>query len=172
MTIKQLVASSIIIYICAAGVSYVGARTFGVASVGTPKVANVPTEPTIPPEPLTEECPTNGKMYGKTAKAKWEKRRPLGVVIENHQESRPQSGISNADVVYEGVSEGGVTRTLSIFTAKMQRQSGQFAQHVFISSICFVNGEIVLCMRMSEEQIVIKRQGAAVAMEPKLTRSA
>jgi hypothetical protein len=115
MTIKQLVASSIIIYICAAGVSYVGARTFGVASVGTPKVASVPTEPTIPPEPLTEECPTNGKMYGKTAKAKWEKRRPLGVVIENHQESRPQSGISNADVVYEGVSEGGVTRTLSIF---------------------------------------------------------
>ena len=89
--------------------------TFGVASVGTPKVANVPTEPTIPPEPLTEQCPTNGKMYGKTAKAKWEKRRPLAVVIENHQESRPQSGISNADVVYEGVSEGGVTRTLSIF---------------------------------------------------------
>ncbi|MEI6326885.1 MAG: DUF3048 domain-containing protein [Candidatus Roizmanbacteria bacterium] len=115
MSIKQLAISSILVYACAATVSYVGARTFGVPSTATTTPSNVMVEPTIPSEPLTEACPTNGKMYGKTAKAKWEKRRPLGVVIENHQESRPQSGISNADVVYEGVSEGGVTRTLSIF---------------------------------------------------------
>lgn len=66
-------------------------------------------------EPKTEECPINGKMYPKTSKEKWEKRRPLGIMVENHTDSRPQSGISSADVVYEAVAEGGITRFLAIF---------------------------------------------------------
>lgn len=41
--------------------------------------------------------------------------RPLAVMIENHPDSRPQSGISEAEVVYEVVAEGGITRFLAIF---------------------------------------------------------
>lgn len=66
-------------------------------------------------QPQTEECPLNGAMYSKEYREWWEKHRPLGVMIENHQESRPQSGISFADVVYEAIAEGGITRTLSIY---------------------------------------------------------
>ena len=66
-------------------------------------------------EPKTEECPINGAMYGKTQRQRWESRRPLGVMIENHTEARPQSGLSSADVVYEAVAEGGITRFLSVF---------------------------------------------------------
>ena len=80
---------------------------------------NTPDAEVTPSEPATEECPINGAMYGKTAKAAWEKRRPLAAVIENHSDSRPQSGISSADVVYEAVSEGGVTRTLVFITVRM-----------------------------------------------------
>lgn len=65
--------------------------------------------------PKTEPCPLNGAMYSKQQRAWWEKHRPLGVMIENHQESRPQSGLSNADVIYEAVAEGGITRFLAIF---------------------------------------------------------
>jgi len=36
-------------------------------------------------------------------------------MIENHKEARPQSGISKADVVYEAVAEGGITRFLAVF---------------------------------------------------------
>ena len=36
-------------------------------------------------------------------------------MIENHQESRPQSGLSKADVMYEAVAEGGITRFLAVF---------------------------------------------------------
>ena len=36
-------------------------------------------------------------------------------MIENHQESRPQSGLSSADVVYEAVAEGGITRFMAVF---------------------------------------------------------
>lgn len=68
-----------------------------------------------PSIPRTEACPLNGKLYTKQEKTVWDKRRPLAVMIENHQESRPQSGISLADVVYEAVAEGGVTRFMGIF---------------------------------------------------------
>lgn len=63
----------------------------------------------------TEECPLNGAMYSKEQKNWWEKHRPLGVMIENHEDSRPQSGLSFADVVYESVAEGGITRFLAVY---------------------------------------------------------
>lgn len=66
-------------------------------------------------KPKTEECPLNGEMYSKEQRDWWEKHRPLGVMIENHQESRPQSGISFSDVTYEAVAEGGITRMLHVY---------------------------------------------------------
>lgn len=68
-----------------------------------------------PNDPKTEECPLNGKMLTKHHKDAWEARRPMGVAIENHVDSRPQSGLSNADIVFEAVAEGGITRFLAIF---------------------------------------------------------
>lgn len=68
-----------------------------------------------PNEPKTEECPLNGRMHTKKAKDIWEQRGPLAVMIENHTEARPQSGLSSADIVYEAVAEGGITRFMAIF---------------------------------------------------------
>lgn len=65
--------------------------------------------------PKTEECPINGKMYSEPEREIWEARRPIAAVVENHADSRPQSGLSRADVVYEVVAEGGITRFLSVF---------------------------------------------------------
>ena len=63
----------------------------------------------------TETCPLNGLLYTKVEKNIWETRRPLAVMIENHEESRPQSGLSDADIVYEAVAEGGITRFMGVF---------------------------------------------------------
>ncbi len=74
--------------------------------------------PTVDPEslePKTEECPINGQLMTKKQKEKWLTRRPLGIMIENHTDARPQSGLSSADVVYEAVAEGGITRFLALF---------------------------------------------------------
>jgi len=68
-----------------------------------------------PSIPRTEECPVNGAYFTKQERESWEKRRPLAVMIENHAESRPQSGLAYADVVYEAVAEGGISRFLSVF---------------------------------------------------------
>lgn len=65
--------------------------------------------------PKTEACPLNGAKYSKEQRAWWEEHRPLGVMIENHEEARPQSGLEFADVIYEAVAEGGITRFLSIY---------------------------------------------------------
>lgn len=65
--------------------------------------------------PKTEACPLNGAMYSKQQRQWWEKHRPLGVMIENHEDARPQSGLSSTDVVYEAVAEGGITRFLAVF---------------------------------------------------------
>ena len=65
--------------------------------------------------PKTETCPLNGELFTKVEKQAWEQKRPLAVMIENHEESRPQSGISDSDVVYEAVAEGGITRFMSLF---------------------------------------------------------
>ncbi len=45
-------------------------------------------------------------------------KRPLAVMIENHPDSRPQAGLSDADIVYETLAEGGITRFLAIFQSK------------------------------------------------------
>lgn len=65
--------------------------------------------------PKTEECPINGKLYSEPERAIWESRRPIAAMVENHADSRPPSGLSRADVVYEMVAEGGITRFLSVF---------------------------------------------------------
>lgn len=65
--------------------------------------------------PKNQECPINGMMYTQTEKDVWSQRRPIAAMIENHVEARPQSGLSSADIVYESVAEGGITRFLSIF---------------------------------------------------------
>lgn len=65
--------------------------------------------------PKTEACPINGGMFTKAEKDIWSVRRPIAAMIENHAESRPPSGLSRADVVYEAVAEGGITRHMGIF---------------------------------------------------------
>jgi hypothetical protein len=79
--------------------------------------------------PRTEECPLNGGMFTKIEENIWDTRRPVAVMIENHAEARPQSGLSKADVVYEAVAEGGITRFLAIYYC------GAAAQDVKVSPV-------------------------------------
>ncbi len=43
---------------------------------------------------------------------------PLAVVIENAEDARPQAGLDRADVVYEVLAEGGITRFLAIYATQ------------------------------------------------------
>lgn len=120
---ENLLTSGIIglaVYLIVTGLSYALFSTIG-AGLLLPKGLTSPipgdqdhfiVDPSLP---KTEECQLNGKMFTKSEKEVWEKRRPLAVMIENHAEARPQSGLSYADVVYEAVAEGGITRFMGVF---------------------------------------------------------
>lgn len=75
-----------------------------------------------PEAPRDQTCPLNGALYTQVEREAWEKRRPLFVMIENHTEARPQSGLSRADVVFEAVAEGGITRFGAMFYCAAQIQ--------------------------------------------------
>lgn len=66
-------------------------------------------------DPKTEACPLNGVKYSKAQRQWWESHRPLGVMVENHTDARPQSGVNASDVTYEIVAEGGITRMLNVY---------------------------------------------------------
>ncbi|MET3575573.1 DUF3048 domain-containing protein [Bhargavaea ullalensis] len=50
--------------------------------------------------------------------------RPVLVTINNHPKARPQSGLAEADVVYEMLAEGEITRLLALYQSKLPEKIG------------------------------------------------
>lgn len=60
---------------------------------------------------------------------------PFMAIIENSKVSRPQSGLSEADIVYETMAEGGIPRFIALFQSKSPKEIGPIrsARPYFIS---------------------------------------
>lgn len=119
-----LIISSLVLYLSTTGVSYAVFKYLDTPDNPSITVSPVPLSEDAADErrsqinltaPKTETCPLNGDKFTKAEKDIWSARRPLTVMIENHTEARPQSGLSKADIVYEAVAEGGITRFLAVF---------------------------------------------------------
>ncbi len=52
------------------------------------------------------------------------KTRPIAIVVENHVDARPQSGLDKADIVYETLAEGGITRFLALYQTQNPEEIG------------------------------------------------
>jgi len=50
--------------------------------------------------------------------------RIIGVMINNHSEARPQSGLSQADIVFEILAESNITRFLALFQSEVPEKIG------------------------------------------------
>ncbi|HSX58137.1 MAG TPA: DUF3048 domain-containing protein [Candidatus Saccharimonadales bacterium] len=66
-------------------------------------------------EPKDTPNPIDGVLFKKSETEAWIHRIPLAVMVENHTDARPQSGLSKAEVVYEALAEGGITRFMAVF---------------------------------------------------------
>lgn len=65
-------------------------------------------------EPITEPMPLTGEEVDPDASDQ-----PItGVMIENSPNARPQTGLDSADIVFEAVAEGGITRFLALFQSQ------------------------------------------------------
>ena len=59
--------------------------------------------------------PTSPLTGVELANADLAKRPVTGIMIENSPEARPQSGLTDAGIVYEAIAEGGITRFLAVY---------------------------------------------------------
>jgi len=75
---------------------------------------------------LTETVinPLTGDVYEAGEEAAWVEDRPLAVMINNYIDARPQAGLIDADLVYEVVAEGGITRFLTFFLTNSPTKVG------------------------------------------------
>lgn len=65
--------------------------------------------------PKVKESPINGILLTQAEYDEMIARPPVAVMIENLKASRPQSALIKADVVYEALAEGGITRFMAIY---------------------------------------------------------
>jgi hypothetical protein len=84
-------------------------------------VEDVLPQATTAPEPTSWSFPLTGlETQDKEATL----HRTFSVKIENSPDARPQTGISSADVVYETVTEGGITRLNCLFQSNIPPELG------------------------------------------------
>jgi hypothetical protein len=102
--------------VAAAGAT--GCKAKGVIESAWPSAS---AERAVPKPPVPPRWPLTGLDAPDTQATRL---RPLSVKIENSAPSRPQSGLDMADVVYETVTEGGITRFNAIFQSKQPKVAG------------------------------------------------
>ncbi|OGG00746.1 hypothetical protein A3D78_01905 [Candidatus Gottesmanbacteria bacterium RIFCSPHIGHO2_02_FULL_39_14] len=124
---------SVALYFISTGISF---AAFNLTSVGedsiTSPVVNISPSTKAqfkvdPSVPRDQVCPLNGVKYTKQESDIYQTRRPLAVMVENSEDSRPQSGISRADIVYEAIAEGWITRLMGIFYCNTPMENIVFA---------------------------------------------
>lgn len=93
-----------------------------ISAGSTPTAELVPPEPTAetsaptPPEPTSEPNPITDPITGAPALARGSvTQRPYAVMIDNHPDAYPQSGMDHAAVVFEALAEFGITRFIAIY---------------------------------------------------------
>ncbi|MBC8080489.1 MAG: DUF3048 domain-containing protein [Gorillibacterium sp.] len=92
----------------------------------SPTTLNTPTQelspsPTLSPKPMV--LPYTFALTGLPSSKKVENR-PFMIMVENTPAARPQSGLDQADIVYEVLAEGEITRFLSVFQSEAPGKIG------------------------------------------------
>ena len=91
-----------------------------VAPVAAVTPATPTPKPTPVPTPVLKASPLTGELIDPVLAD-----RPIrSVIIENQTDARPQSGLSDAGVVYEALAEGGITRFQTFFLDKKPTSLG------------------------------------------------
>ncbi|MDD3474906.1 MAG: DUF3048 domain-containing protein [Candidatus Dojkabacteria bacterium] len=83
-----------------------------------------PTLVDIPNKPKTEQSPINGQLFTKEEMTELMEIRPVAVMISNHVDARPVSGLSSADLVIESLVEWGITRNMAFFWSETPKEVG------------------------------------------------
>lgn len=94
----------------------------GDPSSGGPAVG----KPSVPNQPVASQVQASSFRYPLTGvgSEREVKERPVMVMVENAPQARPQSGLDQADLVYEILAEGEITRFLAVYQSKSPQVIG------------------------------------------------
>jgi hypothetical protein len=76
--------------------------------------------PTAEPTPVRVPAPLTGRLVSPEAA----RRHPIAVMIDDHSAARPQSGFSDASVVWQAPAEGGIPRYMLVFQENVPASVG------------------------------------------------
>ena len=107
-------------------------RTSVFLSPNETKKLSIDLPPTPLPTPSPPPIPT-GTFY------------PLAVMVENFVDARPQSGLDRADIVYEALVEGGISRFLAVYVDGQADAIGpvRSARHYYVYLAAELNASYV-----------------------------
>ncbi len=112
------VAAFLALVITVGGLAAAGVFSGG-SSAPNPEVEATSTSSAIPTQPPTpppsEPTLLNGRLVYPEQLSEIESRLPLAIMFDNFVDARPQVGLEKADLVFEAVAEGGITRFLGVF---------------------------------------------------------
>ncbi len=108
---RSLVGGLGVLLIAAAG----GLYWYIQSQPSSPIAKYIPVIPTPTPEVPSIPNPLNGILYTKAEAEQFKDRRPMAVMIENHTAARPQAGLAEAEMIYEAMAEGGITRFMALY---------------------------------------------------------
>ncbi len=103
------------------------ASLFVAACSSAPEEQPSPTPTTQSPSPTPSASPTPEAAFpltGVSTDDPLEDRPVVSVKIENTPSARPQAGLDRADIVYEQIVEGGVTRFTALFHSDLPEEVG------------------------------------------------
>jgi hypothetical protein len=123
-TVSLLIVGSVVGYLTLAGK---GNPETSAPVINQQEVKPTPTSTVTPPPPPKEEVkvpqyisPYTGEELTKEALENI----PFMVIVENSRAARPQSGLTEADIIYETMAEGGIPRFLAIFHSSTPKEIG------------------------------------------------
>lgn len=105
---REFIIGIAVVLVCGSITAFVlnktGDKPVASADIKKPAAKVVPKPTTVP-----------STLSGLPVAPEINKRPVTGIMIENSPASRPQSGLSEAGVVFEAIAEGGITRFLALF---------------------------------------------------------
>ncbi len=127
---KTLVIGGIAIVV----VLIIGAIAYAAVSKPTPQPTPTPIAVKPSPTPTPEPKTIPSLLNGVEVESSLATRHPLAIMIENLLPARPQAGLGDASIVYEAITEGGITRFMAVYGATLPAKAGpvRSARSVFI----------------------------------------
>lgn len=88
------------------------------------RVQENPSEETEEEKPAPEESSDDSSPFSGIESDQPFDERPVMAVINNHPDARPQTGLAEADMIFELLAEGNVTRFLALYQSEFPAEMG------------------------------------------------